>query len=108
MLGIHALDASISLILEVGADPIMINIFKNTQYLYDIINNNINYIILSPWEPQRRSGIISFTSRGEADEGVFERLNAAGVLCALRGGGIRFSPHFYTSKQALDQALGVL
>jgi hypothetical protein len=29
----------------------------------------------------------------------------AGVLCAHRGGGIRFSPHFYTAPAALERAL---
>lgn len=108
MLGIHALDASLSLMLEVGIESIVRNIFKKTEYLHEIINKKENYSILSPWETRRRSGIVSFTSRSEADEAVFKRLTDAGVLCALRGGGIRFSPHFYTPKQALDQALDAL
>jgi hypothetical protein len=28
------------------------------------------------------------------------------VLCAQRGGGIRFSPHFYTPVEVIDRALG--
>jgi len=31
-----------------------------------------------------------------------------GVICAPRGGGIRFSPHFYTPQQVLDRAIGIL
>ena len=28
-----------------------------------------------------------------------------GVVCANRGGGIRFSPHFYNTPEQLDAAL---
>jgi hypothetical protein len=29
-------------------------------------------------------------------------------MCAMRGGGIRFSPHFYTPFESLDFALQVV
>jgi hypothetical protein len=29
----------------------------------------------------------------------------SGVLCAYRGGGVRFSPHFYTPQQSLLSAI---
>jgi len=30
-----------------------------------------------------------------------------GVVCAPRGGGIRFSPHFYTDEAVLTQAVEI-
>ncbi|HBZ99729.1 MAG TPA: aminotransferase, partial [Pseudomonas sp.] len=33
---------------------------------------------------------------------------AAQVVCALRGGGIRFSPHFYTPQRVIDETLALL
>jgi hypothetical protein len=30
------------------------------------------------------------------------------VLCALRGGGVRFSPHFYLEPEALERALAIV
>jgi cysteine desulfurase/selenocysteine lyase len=29
-------------------------------------------------------------------------------LCAARGGGVRFSPHFYTPREQIDQALSLV
>jgi hypothetical protein len=29
----------------------------------------------------------------------------AGILCAFRGGGVRFSPHFYTAEKSLGAAI---
>jgi cysteine desulfurase / selenocysteine lyase len=30
------------------------------------------------------------------------------IICAHRMGGIRFSPHFYTSQEKIDKALEIL
>lgn len=108
MLGVHALEASLSLLLDVGIDSVMRELFKKTQYLYENINNIKNVTVLSSWEATRRSGIISFAPDHEANEDVFQRLTDHRVFCALRGGGIRFSPHFYTPEEALEQALKAL
>ena len=37
-----------------------------------------------------------------APEALFRHLQAHGVICALRGGGIRFSPHFYTPRPVVS------
>jgi selenocysteine lyase/cysteine desulfurase len=36
------------------------------------------------------------------------RLRAAGVLAAPRGGGVRFSPHFYCTADDLARAVAAL
>jgi cysteine desulfurase/selenocysteine lyase len=108
MLGIHALNASLGLIHAIGMDTIAHNIYINTQYIIDFIQDNKHYSLLTPAEPQRRAGIVTFRSSVEAQGELFNRLRSAGVVCAQRGGGIRFSPHFYTSYAALDKALAVL
>jgi hypothetical protein len=35
------------------------------------------------------------------------RLRERGVVCAARGGGVRFSPHFYTPLVQIDRALAL-
>jgi selenocysteine lyase/cysteine desulfurase len=35
-------------------------------------------------------------------------LQKNGVVCALRGGGIRFSPHFYNTFEEIDRALELI
>jgi len=104
MLGIHALHASISLLLEVGMDHISKCISVNISYLIELlIKHKAN--ILSPVEPERRAGIVTFGLPGIASDNLFRHLQDSGVICALRGGGIRFSPHFYTPRSVLERAV---
>jgi selenocysteine lyase/cysteine desulfurase len=99
MLGIHGLNASLSLLLEVGAQEIARNVLANTSYLYDSFNSVDEVRVISPATPERRSGIV--TIRCPAPPRLQRELTAAGFICALRGGGIRFSPHFYTPREGL-------
>ena len=54
--------------------------------------------------------VFSFKIRGAYNRiaQLSEEQKAKGVICALRCGGIRFSPHFYTSHHKLDKAVSVL
>ena len=106
MLGIHALHASLSLLLQVGIQNIFDSVSDKIQYLID---NTINSggMIVSETEPERRAGIVTFRFDGEDIEARYRQLQKNGVICALRGGGIRFSPHFYTPEAVLQRALAV-
>jgi selenocysteine lyase/cysteine desulfurase len=55
-----------------------------------------------------RSIIVIWKSPRMSVETTMERLTAAGVRCAARGGGIRFSPHFYNTSDDVQSALAVL
>ena len=105
MLGIHALHASLSLIEELGLDFITDNILRNSQYLFDAINNDASLELLTPTESGRFAGIVTFCSRREDSRALYARLMAHGVVCAARGGGVRFSPHFYTQSTGLERAI---
>jgi selenocysteine lyase/cysteine desulfurase len=39
---------------------------------------------------------------------LYKYLQDNGVVCALRGGGVRFSPHFYNTTAEMDKALGLI
>ena len=43
-----------------------------------------------------------------ATEVLYTHLQRNHVVCAIRGGGIRFSPHFYHSKDELDRAIKLI
>ncbi len=66
------------------------------------------YDILSDRSPGARSGILIFEHPTTPTDHVFQRVVDAGVKCAPRGGGVRFSPHFYNSDVEVDRALEVL
>ena len=108
MIGIHALHASIGLLQEVGVDVIEERVLRRTEYLRERIAANPDLELLSCHEPGRYAGISVFRSRHRNSDDLFRRLNEENVMCAVRGGGIRFSPHFYTPLESLDFALSVV
>ena len=105
--GIHAMHASLNFILEIGIENIYENISRNISYLYENYKIN-NFNILSNMEFERRSGIITMQRSDVDNKQLFKHLINANVLCAYRKGGIRFSPHFYTNQNELDNAIDLI
>ena len=103
----HALSASLSLLLEVGMDQVSELLQSRVQRLQDGLLAR-GMVLLSPPQPDRRAGIVTFRSPRQDSDSLFQRLRDAGVVCAPRGGGIRFSPHFYTQDHVIDRALALL
>lgn len=108
MLGIHALNSSLSLIREVGLEQISADILRHTDLLIRLISQHERLDLISASDPLRRSGIVTFRVRSEDNEQIYRELMRRRVICAPRGGGIRFSPHFYTGEQKLHAAMQVL
>jgi len=106
MLGVHALDASLSLLLETGIDRIQTAVAERIDLLVELIDLH-GFELLSPREPGRGAGILTFRVPGADNQSLFRKLTAHGVICAQRGGGIRFSPHFYTPGGVLRQAIDI-
>lgn len=102
---VHALAASLDLLLGVGIAAVSDAISSNTSYLIDSLDEINGAQLVSDTRPGRRSGIITFTLDGVSAACLYGRLMESGVLCAQRGGGVRFSPHFYTPLEGIDQAL---
>ncbi len=103
MLSIHALSASISLLLETGMHSISTAIMSRGQYIIDKILNEDALILLTQPNPNGNN-IIVFKLADERTKELFSYLTENNVICAMRGGGIRFSPHFYTPNLAIDRA----
>ncbi|MGE4407937.1 aminotransferase class V-fold PLP-dependent enzyme [Pseudomonas sp.] len=108
LLGAMALEASLSLLEEVGMERVAAALAERIDWLRQGLGGLNGVEILSPAEHERRSGILTFRLAGWDNAELFERLKAQQVVCALRGGGIRFSPHFYTEARVIDKTLGVL
>ena len=104
----HALSASLELLLEVGERRIQQALQQRTAYLLQSLGRLPGMRILSPATPERRAGIVTFRVDGCDTDWLFQQLKEAGVVCAARGGGIRWSPHFYTPQEVLDRALDIL
>ncbi|RMG92016.1 MAG: aminotransferase class V-fold PLP-dependent enzyme [Zetaproteobacteria bacterium] len=98
MLGIHALEASLSLIEEIGMDRIEKELLHRARQLVAWIQSHADWILCSNDAEDRLSGIVSFRLRG-ADGRMHSKLvgraMAGGLVCACRDGAVRLSPHFY-------------
>ena len=105
MLGIHALSASLSLLLEIGMATVEERVLANTQCLMDYIHDHAQLQVLTDERLERRSGIVTFRHTETDNAALFAQLNQHGVMCAQRGGGIRYSPHFYTPAEKLQHAV---
>lgn len=102
-LSIHALHASISLLLDVGMAQIEKQLLQHVQLLNTLFADIPGVQILSPHQPARQSGIFTFNKQHAEPEALYQSLLDKGVVCALRGGGIRLSPHFYNRRDELQQ-----
>ncbi|MBB3101855.1 aminotransferase class V-fold PLP-dependent enzyme [Azomonas macrocytogenes] len=108
MLGSIALEASLSLLEEVGMPQVARELAERTSYLQQQLKTIAGVELLSPVDPSRRAGILTFSLAGWDKQALFERLRTEQVVCAMRGGGIRFSPHFYTPLPVIDETLALL
>jgi len=108
MLGIHGLDASVSLLLEVGMDEIERRVLENTAFLLTHIAALPDFELITDAAPGRFAGIVTFRHRRAGQALLHKYLTDQGVFCAPRGGGIRFSPHFYASHALLQRAVDIL
>jgi len=104
-LGIHALNASLSLIDELGIEFIQNKLNENINYLVTLLKSVPKIKILSSSLEENMAGIITFEISGISSDKLYQYLMSNGVICANRGGGVRFSPHFYTPKSVMDRAI---
>ena len=108
MLGIHAFSASLSLLLETGMSVVEALVIERADYLTELINKNGQLILLTKQRNRLKSGIVTVKHRTVVNEKLYRYLQECGVVCALRGGGIRFSPHFYNTFEEIDRAFGMI
>ena len=108
LLAAHALEASLAVLEEVGMERVGEQLLARTDHLIGLIGAAPELELLSPSAPERRSGIVTFRRRGADHDRLWRALMARGVLCAPRGGGIRFSPHFYVEEARLEAAVGMV
>jgi selenocysteine lyase/cysteine desulfurase len=95
------------LLQEVGIEAVQAAIEARIDHLIAAVDAR-GYELLSPREPDRRAGILTFRVPGVEPQALYAGLLARRCLCAQRGGGVRFSPHFYTPFEDLDRAMDLV
>ena len=105
MAGIHGLDASVGLLLQIGMDTIEDELAKRIDHLVRGLNAMPDLRIITPSSARKQAGILSFQHSTKAAAPTVHALHQLGIHCAKRGSWIRLSPHFYTPFEQLDLAL---
>ena len=108
MLGIHGLEASLSLLQELGMKQVEQQILQHSRYLIDAIQSHPKLNLITPEAENRHAGIVTFSITNRESAVVHEQLTQQGIQCAVRAGGVRLSPHFYTTSEQLQQAFTIL
>jgi selenocysteine lyase/cysteine desulfurase len=105
MLGIHALSASLSLLEEVGMEAVAARILHHAGRLAEGLAARGDCDLVSPTAAGRRAGIVTFRPRRVSSDALYRDLQASGLICAARGGGVRLSPHFWHADGDIDAVL---
>lgn len=108
MLATMALEASLSLLQEVGMCEVARRIEERVLWLIEGLMVIPGMRIHSPLQAQRRAGILCFSVDGVDSQWLQGELMKAQVVCLPRGKGIRLSPHFYTDRHAIATAVDLV
>lgn len=105
LLAAHALEASLGVLEAEGMEQVGQAVRANAGHLLERLAREPALEPLTPTAPGRHAGIVTFRVDGADGPALWRALRGEGVIAASRKGGIRFSPHFYTSPEAIDQAV---
>ena len=108
MIGIHAMDASLSLFEEVGMETVAARLAENVGVLEVALRDIPGIEILTPGDAARRAGILTFRHGRVHGAHLHAALMERRVICATRAGGVRLAPHFYTPQPVLDSAIDLI
>ncbi len=106
-LGLCGLDAALSLLEEVGIEAIAARVLSLAGYAAERLEAR-GYHVSSPREETDRAGLVMFQHPTASNETVLQALTEAGITAAVRGGRLRFSPHFYNTREEIDRAVAAL
>ncbi len=98
--GIYAFNTSLKLFNDFGFKNVENQVLSNTKYFLEKLRGLEINTLLSDCNEDNLAGIITFKPGNP--EKVFEELNKRKIICSLREGLIRFSPHFYNTHQEID------
>lgn len=102
-MGVYMLNAAIALFKLIGVEQIEETILTNTEYFISRLLEEGFSPLLAGVSRKNLSGIV--TMRPENAKETFEKLSSENIHCSLREGFIRFSPHFYNTKEEIELIL---
>jgi len=105
-IGVTAFNAALDLFALYGPENVERDIIENSLYFNGKLSSIGFEPILNGCPAEFLSGIVSFKCNNA--KAYFDELEKQKIQCALREGIIRFSPHFYNTKEEIDCVTDVL
>jgi selenocysteine lyase/cysteine desulfurase len=102
---VYGLSASLGMLLDIGIHDIA----EVTRSLHDPVvrwADRHGVRIVSPREEKHRSAILCIAPPKAAE--AFHAVKRARIVCSLREGAIRISPHFYNTVDEMERVVEVL
>jgi cysteine desulfurase/selenocysteine lyase len=105
---IHGLEASLSLLNEVGIRRIQAHLETLTDHLCEQLRNT-NYEVLSSRRADEKSQIVCLRhTAGLSSMDIYAHLKKRNIITAPRGNRLRISPHFYNTLEEMDELVKAL
>ncbi|MDX1569477.1 MAG: aminotransferase class V-fold PLP-dependent enzyme [Xanthomonadales bacterium] len=103
-LGMIGLEASLSLLEEIGIAAVSEQILANSRFLIEELDGTPGLKLVTPRHPEWHAGIVSFTLQNDPKAALrlFGHLKQQGIYAAERSGFLRLSPHFHTPREQLE------
>ena len=101
-----AIDESLNLFEQIGYTQIENKILENSTYFIQKLTDNGLNPILKNIEMKNIAGIVSL--KIDNTENIMRNLKERKIACSLREGLIRFSPHFYNTKDEINYVVDEL
>lgn len=105
-IGIIALNAALDLFYMYGLENVENAIIENSIYFMQQLQSLGIEPMLKDCAKENLSGIVSFNNNNV--KACYEKLEANNIYTAMREGILRFSPHFYNTKEEIDKVINVL
>ena len=104
--GIYAFNTSLKLFKDFGFDKVESEVLSNTKYFISKLKSIGLNCTLSNCPENNLAGIV--TIKPDSPENIFNELSKQKIICSLREGFIRFSPHFYNTFLEIDTVVDEL
>ena len=105
LLGICGLSASLENLLHIGVHSIEQHLLILGQMLVDKLSE-AGMTFIGPADPYFWSGIYTF--RHKHSEDIYKMLESKNVICSMRDGALRFSPHFYNNRDDIREVTDLI
>jgi selenocysteine lyase/cysteine desulfurase len=105
--GIAGLGATVDLVHELGRRRVEERVLQRAEQLVAGLAE-VGLEVAFRDRAEHRSGIVIAGRPDIAPQVLHERLLSAGVRCSLRGNGLRFAPHYFTSDADLERTVEAL